>query len=120
MMVKAIRCVVHDIACSAPSGGQNAFASYPDPVGVYITIRDCGTNRTADTCCIKEMNRYGGTEDEKFIMAIQDFVTNDFSGCQEYLKKMYVGEDADKITGAEHMNFSDALSMIGEIVNERF
>ena len=44
MMVKAICCVVRDIACSAPSGGQNAFASYPDPVGVYITIRDCGTN----------------------------------------------------------------------------
>ena len=120
MMVKAICCVVRDIACSAPSGGQNAFASYPDPVGVYITIRDCGTNRTADTCCIEEMNRYGGAEDEKFIAAMHEFVSNDFSGRQQYIKKLYAGKDADKITGAEHVNFSDALNMIGEIVNERF
>lgn len=120
MMVKAICCVVRDIACSAPSGGQNAFASYPDPVGVYITIRDCGTNRTADTCCIEEMNRYGGAEDEKFIAAMHEFVSNDFSGHPQYIKKLYAGKNADKITGAEHVNFGDALNMIGEIVNERF
>ena len=39
---------------------------------------------------------------------------------QQYIKKLYAGKDADKITGAEHVNFSDALNMIGEIVNERF
>lgn len=66
------------------------------------------------------MNRYGGTEDEKFIAAMHEFVSNDFSGRQQYIKKLYTGKDADKITGAEHVNFSDALNMIGEIMNERF
>ena len=51
---------------------------------------------------------------------MHEFVSNDFSGHQQYIKKLYAGKDADKITGAEHVNFGDALNMIGEIVNERF
>lgn len=126
-LVEAVKCVVNDIACSAPSGGQNSFASRPDPVGVYITVREYGAGRTADTCCIKEMAKKGKeaakSEADKFINALTDFVNGDFSS-DEYLKKIYTGEDADKITGAcseiEHMNWKDAVNTVGEMIDERF
>lgn len=120
MLIQAIQCVVRNIACAAPAGGQNAFASFPDPVGVYVTIRENGTNRTADTCCMKEMHKYGGNEDEKFISAMHEFTGNDFSMQQEYISKLYAGEQPEQIIGAEHKNMKEILDMIGEIVNERF
>lgn len=119
MLIQAIQCVVRNIVCAAPAGGQHAFASFPDPVGVYVTIRDTGTNRTADTCCMKEMHKYGGKEDEKFISAMHEFTGNDFSD-RDYIAKMYAGEQPEQIIGAEHKNMKEILDTIGEIVHERF
>ena len=119
-MKKALSYVLTDIVCDAPAGGQNSFASFPDPVGVYITVRDSGTNRTADTCCIKEMQQYKKTEDEKFISAISNFVNNDFSVLPEYIEKLYIGEQAEKIAGVEHKDLKTAFDMIEEIIDERF
>lgn len=124
-MIEAVKCVINDIACSAPSGGQNSFASRPDPVGVYITIREYGAGRTADTCCIKEMGRQNASksESDKFINALKDFVSGDFS-TDDCLKKIYVGENANEIIDScndiEHMNWKKSLNIIGELIDERF
>lgn len=124
IMIKAIRYLIYDIICAAPAGAQNSFASFPDPVGVYITVRDSGMNRTADTCCIKEINTYkdGGynNEDEKFISAMSNFVNNDFSTMAEYIEKIYIGDDSSRITGADHKNLKETLDVLEEIINERF
>ena len=129
IMKKAVRCLVNSIACAAPAGGQNSFASSPDPIGVYITIRDSGMNRTADTSCIREMNhkeknKYGDyvdlREDEKFIRAMKNFVSDDFSRQDYYIKKMYIGDRAEEFEGIEHHNWKSALDQIEEIIDERF
>ena len=126
-VIEAVKCVITDIACSAPSGGQNSFASLPDPVGVYITIKEYGAGRTADTCCIKEMGKKGKdatkSEADKFIHALKDFISSDFS-TNGYLKRIYTGEDAGEIEKAcdkiEHMNWENAVNCVGELIDERF
>ena len=130
-----VRCIVKEVimfvvnafAVSAPSGGQNAFASVPNPVGVYLSVRESGFNRSADSACMQEMfsndkDSYKKTEEDKFINAMKTFVSNDFTDSQTYLAQIYVGEGADKICNdsIKHMTWNEAVSTIGEMVNERF
>lgn len=123
-ITEAVKCLVNDIACSAPNGGQNSFASRPDPVGVYVTVREYGADRTADTYCIKEMSKRGSSaaksEADNFINAMSEFVNGDFSGTTDYVAKIYTGESPEKLVGVEHMTWKDAVNTIGEIINERF
>lgn len=118
IMIEAVKCVMTSIACSAPAGGQNAFASSPDPVGVYITVRNTGMNRTADTCCIAEMNKHNETEEQAFINAMTAFIASDFAA-DTYIRTLYVGEHAEDIP-AEHVNWHDAVKDVGEMIDERF
>lgn len=118
IMKITIQNLLNDIVFAAPTGGQHAFATYPDPVGVYVTVRENGSNRTADMNCIKEMNEWTKTEEEKFIDAMTAFTaTSDFVGSQSYIKKMYAGESAENIS-AEHLKWKDAVDKIGEMIDE--
>ena len=123
-VTEAVTCLVHDIACSAPSGGQNSFASCPDPVGVYITVREYGAGRTADTYCIKEMTKKGTgaakSETDKFLNALSEFMNGAFSNTTDYIKRIYTGEEPERMTGAESMSWKEAVDTIGELVHERF
>lgn len=124
IITETVTCLVNDIACSAPSGGQNSFASCPDPVGVYITVREYGAGRTADTYCIKEMTKKdAGTtksEADRFFNALSEFMSGAFSNTTEYVKRIYTGEASERMTGAETMSWKKALDTIGELVHERF
>ena len=122
VMIETLKCLIADVVCAAPTGGQNSFASFPDPVGVYITVRDSGTNRTADTCCIKELqiSDYKKTEDEKFLSAMENFTNNDFSALTDYVEKFYIGEGAERMSGTEHKTLKETIELLGEIVDERF
>lgn len=128
-----VRCIVKEVimfvvnafAVSAPSGGQNAFASIPNPVGVYLSVRESGFNRSADSACMQEMfgkDNYKKTEEDKFIDAMKAFISNDFTDNQAYLTQIYVGEKAEEICkdSVKHMTWNEAVNAIGDMVHERF
>lgn len=122
---EAIKFVINAFAVSAPSGGQHAFASTPDPVGIYVSVRESGFNRSADSACMQEMfgtDNYKKTEEDKFINAMKTFVSNDFTDSQTYLAQIYVGERAEEICNdsVKHMKWNEAVNTIGDMVHERF
>ena len=124
VIIEAVKCVINDIATSAPSGGQNSFASRPDPVGVYITIKEDGEGRTADTYCIKEMVKKGSaaakTEADKFLNAMNEFTSGDFADDSDYLARIYTGESPEMLNGAEHMSWKEAVKKVGDVIDEKF
>ena len=124
VIIETVKCVVNDIATSAPSGGQNSFASRPDPVGVYITIKEDGEGRTADTYCIKEMVKKGSaaakTEADKFLNAMNEFTSGDFADDSDYLARIYTGESPEMLNGAEHMSWKEAVKKVGDVIDEKF
>ena len=124
IIIEAVKCVINDIATSAPSGGQNSFASRPDPVGVYITIKEGGEGRTADTYCIKEMVKKGSaaakTEADKFLNAMNEFTSGDFADDSDYLARIYAGESPEMLNGAEHMSWKEAVKKVGDAIDEKF
>ena len=124
IIIEAVKCVINDIATSAPSGGQNSFASRPDPVGVYITIKEDGEGRTADTYCIKEMVKKGSaaakTEADKFLNAMNEFTSGDFADDSDYLARIYTGESPEMLNGAEHMSWKEAVKKVGDVIDEKF
>ena len=124
VIIEAVKCVINDIATSAPSGGQNSFASRPAPVGVYITIKEDGEGRTADTYCIKEMVKKGSaaakTEADKFLNAMNEFTSGDFADDSDYLARIYTGESPEMLNGAEHMSWKEAVKKVGDVIDEKF
>ena len=120
VLIDTVKEILFDIVFVAPTGAQNAFASSPNPVGVYATIRDSGTNKTADSSIVKSIGDYSiKSEEEKFISAMDDFTNGEFSDCVSYLDKFYIGESHERIN-ANHVNWSFMLNKIEEIINEKF
>lgn len=120
VLINTVKEILFDIVFVAPTGAQNAFASSPNPVGVYSTIRDSGTNKTADSSIVKSINDYSiKSEEEKFISAMDDFTNGEFSDSVDYIDKFYIGENHERIN-ANHANWSFMLNKIEEIINEKF
>ncbi|MFR3344165.1 MAG: hypothetical protein ACLTS6_09145 [Anaerobutyricum sp.] len=103
IIIEAVKCVINDIATSAPSGGQYSFASRPDPVGVYITIRKTEKDVRLIHTALKKMVKKGSaaakTEADKFLNAMNEFTSGDFADDSDYLARIYTGESPEMLNG---------------------
>lgn len=94
LIFDALTMLIRYMVLIPPIGAQHSFASFPDPVGVHITVHTSGSNRTADRQVIEMMggSKYE-TEEEKMKKALASFIFSDFSSPEERDKRFYVGEN---------------------------
>ena len=120
VILTAIREFLKIVVVSTPSGSQHSFASFSDPVGVYVTVRHGGMNRTADSSVIKFIDPYSSlTEQDRFVEAMKDFSENEWADVNKYMAKIYCGKDAEKIQAAEHIEkWTEAVDNIITLLDD--